>query len=259
MADYKSTHTGEQIDTAIDNANSNWSLLMNNLGIGRWRNQDFFTDYESSNSIYDSMLPQYYNYSYCFANVGFIDERTGQYNNKPTVMANGFSFTKSTSAQPWDRKKMIGVFFGWKNASALTIKLNASDENLISNFHYVFNCGQMTSINVENGILKPTYVYLPFHNCPNLISIDGIDMSNQLSSAFGLTGCPKVKHLGITHWKLSFNIAGSTAFEEADLVEIISNLDAVTTAQTLTMGATNLAKLTDAEKQVATDKGWVLA
>jgi hypothetical protein len=32
-----------------------------------------------------------------------------------------------------------------------------------------------------------------------------------------------------------------------------------TTTKTLTIGSTNLAKLTDAEKKIATDKGWTLA
>ena len=32
-----------------------------------------------------------------------------------------------------------------------------------------------------------------------------------------------------------------------------------TTAKTLTLGATNLAKLTEEQKQIATDKNWNLA
>ena len=40
---------------------------------------------------------------------------------------------------------------------------------------------------------------------------------------------------------------------------IINGLQTVTTTQKLTLGETNLAKLTDAEKKIATDKGWTLA
>ena len=72
--------------------------------------------------------------------------------------------------------------------------------------------------------------------------------------------CSKLKDLsGLKHINHDLDISASTQFEEADLVEIISNLNTVTTTKTLTMGATNLAKLTDAEKKVATDKGWILA
>ena len=40
---------------------------------------------------------------------------------------------------------------------------------------------------------------------------------------------------------------------------VINGLQTVTSSQALTLGSTNLAKLTDAEKKVATDKGWTLA
>ena len=59
--------------------------------------------------------------------------------------------------------------------------------------------------------------------------------------------------------KVKFDISASTQFETADLVTILNNLATVTTSQTLTMGATNLAKLSDEQKKIATDKGWTLA
>ena len=44
-----------------------------------------------------------------------------------------------------------------------------------------------------------------------------------------------------------------------DLIGVINCLEPVTTATTLTIGSTNLAKLTEDEKKIATDKGWTLA
>lgn len=43
------------------------------------------------------------------------------------------------------------------------------------------------------------------------------------------------------------------------LMVIINGLQTVTTTQKLTLGSTNLAKLTEADKKIATDKGWTLA
>lgn len=43
------------------------------------------------------------------------------------------------------------------------------------------------------------------------------------------------------------------------LMVVINGLQTVTTTQTLTLGSTNLAKLTEADKKIATDKGWTLA
>ena len=58
----------------------------------------------------------------------------------------------------------------------------------------------------------------------------------------------------------NLNISSSTKFTREALVEIIGNLKAQTSgSKTLTMGSTNLAKLTDEDKAVATGKGWTLA
>ena len=65
----------------------------------------------------------------------------------------------------------------------------------------------------------------------------------------------------MTGIKVSFDISASTQFTEAALVEIIGNLADQTggTARTLTMGATNMAKLTQADIDALTAKNWTLA
>ena len=43
------------------------------------------------------------------------------------------------------------------------------------------------------------------------------------------------------------------------ILDIFNKLSTITTTKTLTLGATLLAKLTDEDKKIATDKGWTLA
>ena len=43
------------------------------------------------------------------------------------------------------------------------------------------------------------------------------------------------------------------------IMVVINGLQTVTEPQTLTLGTENLAKLTEADKKIATDKGWTLA
>lgn len=104
-----------------------------------------------------------------------------------------------------------------------------------------------------------TNIYDMFYNCYNLISIPKLDFSNVNQTVGDLFyGCSNLEEIHFTGLKVSFNISASTNFTEAALVEILNNLGTPTSSQTLTMGATNLAKLTDEEKAIATDKGWTL-
>ena len=94
-------------------------------------------------------------------------------------------------------------------------------------------------------------------SCTALTSIPAYDLSNITS--INLSNLYKLEEFHATGMKVSFNISSSTNFTREALVEILNNLATVTTATTLTMGATNLAKLTDEDKAIATNKGWTLA
>ena len=93
--------------------------------------------------------------------------------------------------------------------------------------------------------------------CDSLESIPAYDLSNITS--INLNNLYKLAEFHATGMKVSFKISYSTNFTREALVEILNNLATVTTTQTLTMGATNLAKLTDEDKAIATNKGWTLA
>ena len=89
--------------------------------------------------------------------------------------------------------------------------------------------------------------------CNSLESIPAYDLSNITS--INLSNLYNLAEFHATGMKVSFNISSSTQFTREALVEILNNLATVTTTQTLTMGATNLAKLTEEDKLIATNKG----
>ena len=97
-----------------------------------------------------------------------------------------------------------------------------------------------------------------FQNCTYLTTVPQFDVSNVTSMSSTFNGCTSLKSILMTGMKVNFDISASTQFEESDLVTILNNLATVTSTKTLTMGSTNLAKLTDAEKAIATNKGWTL-
>ena len=71
--------------------------------------------------------------------------------------------------------------------------------------------------------------------------------------------CTNLKSILITNIGSSLDISASTRYERADLLVILNNLlqipEGCPYTITLTMGATNLAKLTEEDKAIATNKG----
>lgn len=57
---------------------------------------------------------------------------------------------------------------------------------------------------------------------------------------------------------VSFDLSPCIKLTHDSLMNVLNSIQTVTTTQTLTLGSTNLAKLTDDEKKIATDKGWTL-
>ena len=84
-------------------------------------------------------------------------------------------------------------------------------------------------------------------------------MSNVTSMSGMFSSCSSLKSILMTGMKVSFDISSSTKFDKSDLVTILNNLATLTSTASLKMGATNLDKLTDDEKAIATNKGWTLA
>ena len=98
-----------------------------------------------------------------------------------------------------------------------------------------------------------------FYQCSSLTSIPQLDTS-KVTNMYGMfQNCSKLEEIHMIGMKVNFDISYSTKFTESALVEILNNLATVTSTRTLTMGSTNLAKLTNEEKAIATNKGRTLA
>ena len=64
---------------------------------------------------------------------------------------------------------------------------------------------------------------------------------------------------GNPNFKVSLSLGASNQLTHDSIMVVINGLQTVTTTQKLTLGTENLAKLTEADKKIATDKGWTLA
>lgn len=123
-------------------------------------------------------------------------------------------------------------------------------------------CEKLTSLTLPNGCgtLAETLMFC-FYNCSKLVSVslpDGFGAAaTNLDYCFSfdkslttITGTP--------NFKASLDLHYCIALSHDSLMVIINGLQTVE-GKTLTLGAENLAKLTDEEKKIATDKGWTIA
>ena len=144
--------------------------------------------------------------------------------------------------------------YTFENCKALT-SIPLLDTSKVTNMYYMFhNCQALTSIPQLNTS-NVTNMYGMFNSCTSLTTVPALDASKVTNMSGMFYNCTNLKSILMTNIGTNLDISASTKFERSDLLVILNNLKTVTSATTLTMGSTNLAKLTDEDKAIATGKG----
>lgn len=209
---------------------------------------------------------------------------------KPIDMASKIGEIQSGGSEPTNQK----ASFTYDSSSTIVVpKTLVVDMLAMTDLRYCFyNCSSLTSLVFPDGFgMNAVNLGGCFASCTSLTSLvlpDGFGM-NAVSLSLGRVGCfYNCKALESLHLPSGFGqnstsngrcfslcaalttITGNPNFKATvdltpcnklthdSLMVVINGLQTVTTTQTLSLGETNLAKLTDAEKQIATDKGWTL-
>jgi hypothetical protein len=98
-----------------------------------------------------------------------------------------------------------------------------------------------------------------FSMSENLESLPELDLSNAETCTMMFDDCYSLKYLGgFKGLKVDLVLYYSLQLTHESLMNVINNLAEVDTNPTLSLGSKNLAKLTDAEKAIAINKGWIL-
>ena len=222
-----------------------------NMGTYRWMGRSL-PQISWKNVISDPIAKYYSDYFWTFGFCKFVDA-AGSTMNSDVTFDEKVIFSTS-----W--RNCNYMFNGFKCKAAIYLP-----NMKISSGYEMFNRSEFTKILVADGceVTISGDISLMFYNCSNLTEIGAIDLSNaswvESDGNAPFRNCSFLKSIHMTNFKYSFDISYSTAFEEADLVEIIGNLVDVGSAKTLTIGDTNKAKLTAEEIAVATIKGWSIA
>ena len=197
------------------------------------------------------------NMSYMFGYCTKLTTVTQLNTSNVTNMSGMFSgCNKLTTIPQLDTSNVNNMYYMFSNCPNLTTipQLNTSNVNTISGMFS--GCNKLTTIPQLNGE-KLINVRYAFNNCTSLENFNGLI---NLGQAYSTT-----ESANYNDYKL--DLSKSTSLTEQSIINILNNLYDIATkgcnTQTVTLGATNLAKLTSTEGQQALasaqSKGWNVA
>lgn len=148
-----------------------------------------------------------------------------------TNMTRMFAYSKFTSIPKLDTHN-VTTMNGMCNSSRIDI-FPECDTSKVTDMSYMFG-GSSVSI------------------------IHRIDMSNVTNTNSMFYSSVALREFHAFGLKVNLALNYSNLLERTALVEILTNLGVPETTKTLTLGSTNLGKLTDDDKQIAFEKNWQL-
>ena len=217
------------------------------------------------------------------------------YNLAPTNCTNMFykcsSLTELVGLDTWDMSNCTNISGMFNGCSSLPNDqfqvISTWNAPKINNATRLFqDCTLLESIDISNftamnyaeylamGCSNLRYIKMggsatelaqAFRHCSSLTRIDNFNVNNSLAGHYIFHGCDKLSNI---EWKgiLSFGELTNNQFimrgcplSVDTIVGLFNILATVTEAQTLTIGSSNLAKLTDEQIAIATNKGWTVS
>ena len=149
-----------------------------------------------------------------------------------------------------------GMFYSCVKLTNITIKKKKKTIE-VSAFSF---CSGLKSVDISTGVLE--IKNNAFYSCSALTDIT-IPSVVTTVSATAFTGCSNLTNvtLGNGFNANTLNLSSSTKYSVDTIVAMLTALAdrSNQSAYKLTLGATNLAKLSDEQKAIATDKNWTLA
>ena len=184
-------------------------------------------------------------------------------NNAMTNMNDMFYYCYSLTAIPqMDTSAVTNMSNMFYYCYSLTA-IPQMDTSAVTDMSYMFNnCYSLTAIPQMNTSAM-TNMSNMFSNCRSLTAIPQMDtsavanMSNMFNNCFSLTSI--LFNSSVTGWAGYAISLQACSLSHAAIVAFFNSLPTITSAKAITLtGNPGVSELTDAEKAIATGKGWTL-
>ena len=113
------------------------------------------------------------------------------------------------------------------------------------------------TLNVVNGVKT-----IGRYSCYNMKGLKNVFLPNTLTSvdSTAFNNNSNMEFITLENgFNCAIDLSHSILYSVDTMVAMFNALATITTTKTLTLGSTNLNKLTAEQKKIATDKGWTLA
>lgn len=147
----------------------------------------------------------------------------------------------------------------FRDCSSLTA-IPEMDTSYVNDMYYMFyGCSSLTTI-PEIATSNVNTMERMFVGCSSLTSIPEMMASNVTNATDMLHSCTNLTDMGgFVGLKCTLNLSYCPKLTHDSLMAVINKAADVTASPaTLMLGSTHIAKLSDAEKGIATSKGWTL-
>ena len=150
------------------------------------------------------------------------------------------------------------------SSSITSLSLPARFGQNATNLNYCFGILQaLKTLTLPDGFGRnATSLDYCFYYCSSLTTLvlpDGFGQNATKTSRCFYSCSALTTITGNPNFKVSIDLSRSPNLTHDSLMVIINGLQTIETTQTLTIGSTNLEKLSEEDKKVASDKGWTLA
>ena len=170
-----------------------------------------------------------------------------------------YNCSSLTSVPLFDTSNVYYMYSMFQDCSSLTSVPLFNTSNVINMIDMFYNCSSLTSVPLFDTS-KVTNMSQMFYNCSSLTSVPLFDTSNVTNMSQMFYNCSSLTTLGgFIGLKVNLDLSSCSLLTKESILNVFNKAANVTSSpKFLTLGTTNLSKLTDAEKAIATNKGWVL-
>ena len=168
----------------------------------------------------------------------------------------------------WDTSKVANMIYMFYHCSKITsLDLSHFNTRNVTNMNSMFcDCENLTSLNISNwDTSKVTNMDSMFSNCRNLASLDisNWNTSNVTSMNTMFYYCLSLETIisdGLQLPDINLSNIGldSSPLTVDSIVGLLNALPTTTNGYSFQIGSTNIAKLSEDQKAIATTKGWQL-